>query len=146
MKEAHPKQALELSGGGSLNHLGGYERTKESTIGAVKNLVQGAGRLLFVSGKRWKGATQIAQGAFDAADVIPSAILDTARPLTSPTSQRGSSPYNYNISRAAGSFTNAESPRDYLGASLDAVHAIGFRAGSDIARALGGAGEKQLAA
>ena len=131
------KLQAEAMGGGQLNHLGGITRTAESTVGAVGNVLKGTGRFVF-KGEFVKGAAQVGQGVFDAIDVIPSAAADGIRMVAGPDGPRGRSPYNYNITRALGSFEQIDMKRPVgaVGAVADLTHAAIFKPGSDILRAV----------
>ncbi|MBU2259261.1 hypothetical protein KKC44_01520 [Patescibacteria group bacterium] len=124
----------EIADEAPLDHLGGFQRIKESTLGAVGNVFGGAGKVL--TGKPIKGLAQAGQGVLDAFDVIPSAVADGIRSATGPDNPRGSSPYYYNISRAFGSIAQVEKPSDVVGATVDIVHASFFKLGSDALKAI----------
>jgi hypothetical protein len=60
-----------------MEPLGGIQRTKESTVGAVGNVFKGTGNILRL--RPLRGGSQIVQGALDALDVIPSFAADVLR-------------------------------------------------------------------
>ncbi|PIR48530.1 hypothetical protein COU80_02350 [Candidatus Peregrinibacteria bacterium CG10_big_fil_rev_8_21_14_0_10_55_24] len=60
-----------------MEPLGGIQRTKESTIGAVGNVLKGAGNILRL--RPLRGGAQIGQGVLDALDVAPSFAADVLR-------------------------------------------------------------------
>ncbi|MCF7844603.1 MAG: hypothetical protein K9M03_02125 [Kiritimatiellales bacterium] len=116
-----------------LDHLGGFQRTKESTLGAAGNILKGGGKVL--TGKPINGILQMGQGGLDAFDTLPSVVADGIRSATGPDNSRGPSAYNYNISRAIGSFRQIEKPSDAIGAVVDVAHASIFKLGSDALKA-----------
>ena len=135
-RESVPKElAMEAMGGGQLSHLGGLTRVKESTVDGVGNILGGTGRFVF-KGQFIKGAAQVGQGVLDILDIVPSAAADGVRMITGPDGPRGQSPYNYNISRALGSWGQIEKPQHAVGAAVDTIHAAVFKLGSDALRAV----------
>jgi hypothetical protein len=128
------KLPAQSSEGDHLEHLGGFVRLQESTLGAAGNVLSGTGKVL--TGKPIRGVAQVGQGVLDAIDIVPSAIADGVRSATGPDNPRGTSQYNYNISRALGSFNQIEKPSDAIGAAVDVVHASVFKLGSDALKAI----------
>ena len=117
----------------SLQKLGGIQRIKESTIGAIGNVLKGTGRL-FKKGERTKGAAQIGQGILDALDVFFGAAADANRFVFGPKETKvgsGPSEYNYNISRAIGGAKDVSNPVEAIGVAGDILHAGATKLGSD---------------
>lgn len=138
MENVPAVEAAAIQNGEGLQHLGGLRRTQESTIGAVGDVLGGLKQVALPSRgeSRIGGAARIAEGVFNAADIIPSAIADGARAFTGPDMPKGQSQYNYNISRALGSFQHAKKPQHLIGGVIDTIHAVTTRAGTDIMRAI----------
>lgn len=130
-----------------MEHLGGLQRTKESSVGAVVDVASGIKQMILPNRSkgegRLKGAARIGEGVFNALDIVPSAIADGTRAAIGPDRKQGSSDYNYNISRGFGSFRDMEKPQHAVSAVVDNIHAIGFRAGTDIMRLIGGRGKNR---
>jgi hypothetical protein len=121
----------------TLQHLGDLQRTKESTIGAIGNILEGAGRTVF-KGQLVKGPLQIGQGILDGLDAPISLAADTNRFVFGPKGDgvpTGTSEYNYNVSRAIGSASQVKDPLGAIGAAGDIIHAVGFKLGSDALKA-----------
>jgi hypothetical protein len=137
-RESMPEElAAESLEDGRLDNLGGLTRVKESTFGAVGNVLGGTGKLLFRPGQRFNGALQIGQGGLDALDIIPAAAADGIHMVTGPDSPPGKSPRRYNITRALDSFSHIDTKRPVgaVGAVADVVHASVFKLGSDALKA-----------
>lgn len=132
---AKAPENLATSSSESLQNLGGLRRTQESTLGAIGNVLGGAGQLVFGKG-RLKGAARMGQGVLDALDVVPSFAADSIRFVTGPKgNETGPSGYNYNITRALGSVKEVRDPLGAIGAATDIVHAAVFKLGSDALKA-----------
>jgi hypothetical protein len=143
----HAEQAYLGSDGDLLKPLGGFQRTKESTIGALGNV--GGGAVALLKGKIVGGPLQIAQGVFDALDTIPSAVADGVRGVMGTQSGNyGSS--RTNIGRAFSHVGDidlsdpVETIKDTIAVTTDAVHAVVFKPLSDVLRLA--RGSKSLAA
>lgn len=123
----------------NLENLGMYTRTKESTIGAVKDTVGGVIGVITGGNKgRFSSAMRIVEGVGNAIDVIPSAAADTLRLAIGPEPEQGLSNNNYNITRGLSSFKKIRKPQHVISAIADTAHAAVFRPGTDLARLLGG--------
>lgn len=117
-----------------LEELHGITRTKESTIGAVRDILVGTGRLLFKRGKRIKGAAQAAEGIGNILEIPFSFGADVLRSMFGPKGREGTSPFRYNITRALGSFGRIEKPTDVIGALGDTAHSLFARPITDLIR------------
>ena len=120
----------------SLKKLGGLRRTQESTIGAIGNVLGGAGEVVFSKGNRLKGLARVGQGVLDGLDIVPSFAADSIRFVTGPKgNETGASEYQYNITRALGSAKEVQDPLGAIGAATDIIHASVFKLGSDALQA-----------
>ncbi|PIR52782.1 hypothetical protein COU76_04515 [Candidatus Peregrinibacteria bacterium CG10_big_fil_rev_8_21_14_0_10_49_10] len=113
--------------------LTGITRIRESTVDAVGGIMKGTGKIL--SGEPLKGLAKVGESVFNILDIPASAVADFSTAITRPVDRKpGTSEYGLNVSRALGSFKEAKRPTEFIGATIDTIHAIGFRAGSDILR------------
>lgn len=140
--------SLKLESVGSsdtLEPLGGWQRTKESTFGAVGNILGGTGQVITGNGKggRIGGVARFGQGALDAFDIPISALADGVRNVAG-TPSNPHSPSRFNITRAAKSFTDIrmDDPmntiKDSIVFTTDNIHALFFKPGSDALKAIRG--------
>jgi hypothetical protein len=130
--------------GATLEPLGGFQRTKESSIGAVGNVLGGVGQVITGTNGRFRGLLRVGEGVFDALDIVPSAIADGVR-MTAGTPSKSHTPSGFHTVRA---FRHASDIRtdnvvngvlDTGAVVVDNIHAIGFKLGSDILRLMRGA-------
>ena len=125
--------ALEAAANGeTLQKLGGIQRVRESTLGAIGNIFGGA-RRLFRKGERLDGIAQMGQGVLDALDIIPSALADANRFVWGPKETkvgRGPSGSITNTGRAIKGVDDVNSVPDAIGVAGDVVHALGFKLAS----------------
>lgn len=137
---------LESAGDGDiLEPLGGWQRTQESTFGAVGNIVGGTGQLITGNGQggRIGGVARVGQGALDVLDIPVSLAADGIRNVAGTPSNPHSSS-RFNITRAAKSFTDIRTDdpmnaiKDAVVFTTDNIHALFFKAGSDALKAVRG--------
>ena len=124
----------------NMEPLRGYQRTKESTFGAVGNIVGGAGQVITGTNGRFRGALRIGQGVLDVADVIPSIAADGIRSLGG-TPSHASTSTRFNVTRAIGDLNiRTDDPvhviKDTASYTAGLVHAVVFKPVSDVLRGL----------
>lgn len=130
--------------GASLEPLGGFQRTKESSIGAVGNVAGGIGQIITGTGGRFKGILRVGEGIFDALDVVPSAVADGVR-MVAGTPSNSHTPSRFHTVRAMRHASDIRTDNvvngvlDTGAVAVDNIHAIGFKLGSDVLRLMRGA-------
>lgn len=136
-------EALKAFGSDSpyMEPLGGLQRTKESSIGAVTNIAGGIGQVITGTGGRIKGVLRMGQGVLDAFDIVPSLAADGVRKFAG-TPSNSYSPSRFNITRALSHARDIRTDNvvdgvlDAGAVVVDNIHSIGFKAGSDALKAL----------
>lgn len=138
---------LESMGGGdTMEPLEGFQRTRESSIGAVQNVLGGLRQT--ITGKNWDGEKKsriggvagVGRGVLDAFDIPVSLGADAIRNVAG-TPTKPHSPSKYNITRALKSVDiRTDDPvnaiKDTVVYVSDNVHALLFKPGSDALKAI----------
>lgn len=126
-------------GADMMEPLEGFQRTKESTLGALGNIGGGVKQVITGTNGRLRGLGKIGLGVLDFADTGVSALADGVRSLSGMPSSSVSG--KYNTTRAFADYKNIRTDDvmhtvgDTVAYTAGLVHAVVFKPGSDLLRA-----------